>query len=82
MTRDEIRARLEDWLADVLDLDQVVLKDESTAEEFADWDSVNHVRLLIKIEQELGFQFNSSDVGMVETAGELIDLIEKKLAST
>ncbi len=78
MTRTEILERVTRHLGEVLDLEDVKLTESSTADDFEDWDSVNHVRLLIRIEQDLGFQFNTDEVGMVETVGQLVDLIAAK----
>ena len=79
MTRTEILDRVVQHLSDVLDLEDVKLTEASTAEDFEEWDSVNHVRLLIRIEQDLGFEFNTSEVGMMENVGQLVNLIEAKL---
>ena len=79
MTRTEILDRVVQHLSDVLDLEDVKLTEASTAEDFEEWDSINHVRLLIRIEQDFGFEFNTSDVGMVENVGQLVNLIEAKL---
>lgn len=65
-------------LAEVLDVETVTLTEASSAEDFEDWDSVNHVRLLILLETRLGIEFSSSEVGMVGNVGELIDLIETR----
>ena len=78
MTRTEILERVSQHLGEVLDLEDVKLTESSTADDFEDWDSVNHVRLLIRIEQDLGFQFNTDEVGIVETVGQLVDLIVAK----
>lgn len=79
MTRTEILARIAGHLSDVLDLEDVKLTEASTAEDFEEWDSINHVRLLIQIEQGFGFQFSSNEVGMVANIGQLVDLVEAKL---
>lgn len=78
MTRTEILERVSQHLGEVLDLENVKLTESSTADNFEDWDSVNHVRLLIRIEQDMGFQFNTDEVGIVETVGQLVDLIVAK----
>ena len=75
MTRQEILERVAQHLGEVLDLEGLKLTETSTAEDFEDWDSVNHVRLLIRIEQDLGFQFSTDDVSMVKNVGQLVDLI-------
>ena len=82
MTRAEILKRIAQHLADVLDLDTVNLTEASTAEDYEEWDSVNHVRLLIRIEQDLGFEFDTSEVGMMENVGQLADLVEAKLSKS
>ena len=81
MTRAEILERISQHLSDVLDLDTVNLTEASTAEDFAEWDSVNHVRLLIRIEQDLGFEFSTTEVGMIENVGQLVGLVEAKLST-
>lgn len=82
MTRAEILKRIAQHLADVLDLDTVNLTEASTAEDYEEWDSVNHVRLLIRIEQDLGFEFDTNEVGMMENVGQLADLVEAKLSKS
>ena len=82
MTRAEILERIAQHLADVLDLDTVNLTETSTAEDYEEWDSVNHVRLLIRIEQDLGFEFDTNEVGMMENVGQLADLVEAKLSKS
>ena len=82
MTRAEILERIARHLADVLDLDTFNLTEASTAEDYEEWDSVNHVRLLIRIEQDLGFEFDTNEVGMMENVGQLVDLVEAKLSKS
>lgn len=79
MTRAELLQRISEYLSDVTDREITDLTETSTADDYEEWDSISHVRLLIRIEQDLGFQFNTDEVGMVENVGQLIDLIEKKL---
>ncbi len=81
MSREEILAKLSVILGDALDLDHVQLTEASTAEEYEDWDSVNHVRLLIGAEQAFGIEFATTEVGLVKNVGQLVDLIEAKQKS-
>lgn len=79
MTRDEIRGAIRDILADLLDDPALTLADSTVASDHADWDSTNHVRLLIALEQELGFRFTSQEVESVSNVGQLVDLVQRKL---
>ena len=79
MTRDEIRTLIRDILADLLDLPELVLTDSTVAPDLAGWDSINQVRLLITIEQELGFRFTNEEAEGLANVGELVDRVQAKL---
>ena len=57
MTRTEILDRVAQHLSNVLDLEDVKLTEASSAEDFEEWDSINHVRLLIGIEHRISDHF-------------------------
>jgi acyl carrier protein len=67
-------------LSEVLDNDSLKLTEATTADTVEDWDSINHVRLLIGIESDMGIQFETDEVSSVKNVGGLIDLITAKLA--
>lgn len=79
-SRDEIMQVVSVCLAEVLDLESIILDENSTAEQYEDWDSVNHVRLLIAIEQVLGFQFSPNEISLATNVGQLIDLIQLNIS--
>ena len=79
MTRDEVRATVRDILADLVDDPELVLADDTTADDVADWDSINHVRLLIALEEDLGFRFTNEEAEGLSNVGELVDLVQRKL---
>jgi len=80
LTRAELLAKIRDILADATDDDSLQLSESTTAEDVADWDSINHVKLLIGLESDLGFLFDTDEGGGLKDVGELIDLVQKKLA--
>ena len=79
MTRDEIRARIQELLRDILDNDEVVLSDDMVASDVVDWDSTNHVRLIVALEEDLGIRFETDEIAAPESVGQLVDLIAAKL---
>ncbi len=78
MTRAEILAKITEILSDVTDNPGLQLAEESTADGVQDWDSVNHVKLLIALESDLGIQFGTDEVNGIENVGGLIDAIQNK----
>ena len=80
MTKPEIMEKIGDLLADILDEDEIKLKDETVADEVDGWDSVTHVKLILAIEDFYGIRFESDEIAAPENVGALADLIGKKLA--
>jgi acyl carrier protein len=81
MTREDIRILIRNIVADLLDNPSVVLTDSTVAADLADWDSINHVRLLISLEQELGFRFTNEEAEGLSNFGGLFDLVQRKLGT-
>jgi acyl carrier protein len=52
-----------------------------SADDVADWDSTNHVRLIVAVEEEFGIRFESDEITAPETVGELVDLVASKQGS-
>lgn len=79
MTRPEIVTKVAELLSDIVEQPDLKLTEEMAAEDVEDWDSTNHVRLVVAIESEFGIRFETSEIGSPQNVGELVDLIEKKL---
>jgi len=74
-----IKSRLESVFRDLFDNPGLTLTRETTAADVEDWDSLNHVNLIVAIEKAFKIRFTTAEVSGLENVGELIDLIAKKL---
>lgn len=81
MDHDAILSKLTELMREVFDEDDLVVTDETEADDVADWDSANHVRLIVAIEEEFHVQFATDEITAPENVGQLIDLIASKLKS-
>jgi acyl carrier protein len=81
VTRTEILAKITEILSEVTDNPELQLSEESTADGVQDWDSVNHVKLLIALESDLDIQFGTDEVNGIENVAGLIDVIQKQRAA-
>ncbi|HEU4809068.1 MAG TPA: acyl carrier protein [Sphingomicrobium sp.] len=79
MDRTEIMSRVTEQMRDVFDEPELVATDETSADDVADWDSTNHVRLIVAIEEDFGIRFETDEVTAPENVGELVDLIAAKV---
>jgi acyl carrier protein len=81
MDRAEMLGRVTELMRDVFDEEDLVATEETTADDVAEWDSTNHVRLMVAIEGEFGIMFETSEITAPDSVGQLLDLIEAKLGS-
>ena len=44
------------------------------------WDSLNHLRLVMTVEEEFGIRFEQEEVAQIESLSQLHNLVEAKLA--
>lgn len=79
MQRHELLAKITATLAEIIDNDGLKLTETTTADTVEDWDSISHVKLLIGLESDLGFEFATDEVGKAANVGGLIDLVFRKL---
>ncbi len=52
---------------------------ETTARDIEEWDSLNHVTLILAIETHFGVRFRLHEVAELQSVGQLFDLIASHL---
>jgi acyl carrier protein len=79
LSRGEILMLIRDNLAEITAQPSLHLTEATTADDVLDWDSINHVKLIISIEQELNTRFESADIEGLKDVGGLIGVIQAKM---
>lgn len=79
MERSDILKRVEQIFREELGQDDIVLNDETTAEDVEGWDSLSHVQLVAVMEDAFGIEFSSREILSWDNVGDLINTIEKKI---
>ncbi len=64
-----------------LELDDFNIADETTANQVPNWDSLNHINIILAVEKEFGVKFKGTEILKVKNIGELQKLIDTKLAN-
>lgn len=75
MTREEIFEDVTEIFRDVFDDDTLVIGDETNSADIEDWDSLEHIELVINMEKHFGLKFNIKEVNKLQNVGEMVDLI-------
>lgn len=74
----EILAKVQEIFRDVLDNEDIVLNDETIADDIDEWDSLSHIQLVVAIEKEFKIKFSSKEILSWDNVGEMIETIAEK----
>lgn len=80
MTKEEIYPALTSVFRDVFDDDGIVLRETTTADDIAEWDSQSHISLILAAEMRFGVKFRTSELDSLKNVGDFASLIQTKLA--
>lgn len=79
MTREAVFEKLDEVFQDVFDDPEIHVEEATTAADIEDWDSLEHINLIVAVEKTFGVKFGMGEVTHMENVGEMADLILKKL---
>lgn len=80
MQRAAIKTTLAGIFSEVFGQPKLEVREEMTAADIENWDSLNHVTMIFATEKKFGITFSTREVQGLKNVGELIALIEQKTA--
>lgn len=78
MDRSEILKTVQEIFRDILDDEEIVLEDSTTADDVEGWDSLTHIQLIVAVEKQFKIKFTSKEILSWRNVGEMIDSIAAK----
>jgi acyl carrier protein len=81
MQQQDIYVQLTTIFHDLFDDDSIVLSPGLTAADVPEWDSFNHINLIVAVESRFGIKFQTAELESMHNVGHLADLIQSKLAA-
>lgn len=75
MTRESVLKELNNIIEEVLDASGLNIKEETTASDVEDWDSIMHIEIVVEIEQHYGMKFQTKQIEGFKNVGNIISAI-------
>lgn len=79
MDREQVFKQLNDIFQDVFDDKSIIVSDETTANDIEDWDSLEHVNLIVAVERHFNIKFTMNEMIKFKNVGNMVDKILEKL---
>lgn len=79
MELNQIMKEVNDIFIDVLDNEDIKLTPETCAKDVEEWDSLNHIQLVVAVEKHFKLRFTTADIQSWKNVGEMCAAIEKRL---
>ena len=79
MTREEIFEGLNEVFRDVFDDEDITVGESTTAADIEDWDSLEHINLVVAVERHFGMKFSMGEVTGMKDVGAMADIIEERV---
>ena len=78
----DVYARITAIFRDVFDDDSIILREDMTADELDNWDSLTHVDLILAIEKDFRIRFTTGEISGLKSVGHLAALVSHKLVGS
>lgn len=78
MEHSEVIEKLTSIFREVFSDNSLVLTNEMTANDVATWDSLTHMLMITKVEEEFNIKFKLKELNKLKKVGDLIEVIESK----
>lgn len=79
MTREEVYEYLNEVFRYIFDDDSITVQDETTADDIEDWDSFEHINLVIAVEKKFQIKFTVGEANEMKNVGEMVDIILERM---
>lgn len=81
MNVEEIMKDVNSIFIDVLDNADLVIKHETTSDDIEEWDSLNHIQLVVAIEKHFNVRFTAAEIVNFLNVGDMCEAIKNKSAA-
>ena len=79
MNKKNIINKLTNIFKEIFNDNNIILNNEMTAKDIDNWDSLTHMLLITKIEEDFSIKFKLKELNNLNNVGNLIKIIDEKI---
>jgi acyl carrier protein len=74
-----LEQQVKQLMADILDLDPKSIDVSTAKDSTASWDSLNHINLIVALEQEFQTSFDVNEIESMQSFSNILETLRRKL---
>lgn len=78
MEKDKVLLELNKVFCQVFDDEDLRITEETTAADIEDWDSLEHINLIVACEKKFSMKFDISEIAKMKNVGDMVKMIMEK----
>lgn len=78
MNKEQVLKILNEVFCQIFDDEELVIDESTTAADIEDWDSLEHINLIVACEKKFSIKFDISEIGKMKNVGDMVAMIVKK----
>lgn len=78
LMEEKIYETLNEIFRDIFDDEEIVVTPETNSDTIEDWDSLEHINLVVAIEKAFGLKFSMDEVTGMKDVGEMVEIIKAR----
>lgn len=75
---EQIYEMLNEIFQDVFDDEDIVVEADTNSDTIEDWDSLEHINLVVAVEKAFGMKFTMDEVTGMKNVGEMVEIIKDR----
>ncbi|MEC8615714.1 MAG: phosphopantetheine-binding protein [Bacteroidota bacterium] len=79
MTKNGVLVKLTNIFREIFNDREIVINNKTTAQDIDNWDSLTHMLLISKIEEEFEIKFKLKELNNLNNVGNLVEIINEKI---
>ncbi|MCE5190077.1 MAG: acyl carrier protein [Eubacteriales bacterium] len=79
MTINDVYLALDEVFQDEFDDKSIHVTETTTANDIEDWDSLEHINLVVAVEKRFNMKFTMGEVAGMKNVGEMVSIIMKRM---